>query len=51
MAEPGRGHQNRNVTLTLEEKKALADALAGKKFPCQLCGKFLHKKANDRRHA
>jgi hypothetical protein len=41
MAESGRGHQHRNVTLTLEEKKSIADALAGRKFPCQLCGNAL----------
>jgi hypothetical protein len=33
-----RGADADNVTLTLEERKSMADALAGRQFPCQLCG-------------
>lgn len=36
-----RGADADNVTLTLEERQSMADALAGREFPCQLCGSSL----------
>jgi hypothetical protein len=38
MNKPDRGAGADNVTLTLEERQSMADALAGREFPCQLCG-------------
>ncbi len=38
MANPSRGDDADNVNVTLEEKESTASTLAGRKFPCQLCG-------------
>ena len=38
MSESGQDDETDHVTLTLQERKSMADALAGRKFPCQLCG-------------
>ncbi len=38
MAKPSRGDDADNVNVTLEEKESTASTLAGRKFPCQLCG-------------
>jgi len=38
MSESSDGRKADNVTLTLAERKSAADQLAGRRFPCQLCG-------------
>ncbi len=38
MAKSSRGDDADNVNVTLEENESTASALAGRKFPCQLCG-------------
>jgi len=38
MKKSGRGADSDHVTLTLEEKQSMANALVGREFPCQLCG-------------
>jgi hypothetical protein len=38
MAKPSRGDDPANVNVTLQEKESTASTLAGRKFPCQLCG-------------
>ena len=38
MSKSDRGADSDHVTLTLGERQSMADALAGREFPCQLCG-------------
>jgi hypothetical protein len=38
MSKSDRGADSDHVTLTLEERQSMANALVGREFPCQLCG-------------
>jgi hypothetical protein len=38
MKKSNRGADSDHVTLTLEERQSMANALVGREFPCQLCG-------------